>query len=481
METRRNVLAALGIGTLVAGFDPVTRAWASDGDADRVPPLEGTLHLDEPTRRADAQDAGRYLTRLPPAVLRPGSVADIQKMIRFCRRHRIPVAARGLANTTNGQGLVSGLLIENRSLAGIESIQADRAVVGAGTTWLELTKAAHERGLTPPALTGYLGLTMGGTLSLGGVPPAIQTGAQVDNVLDLEVVTGTGELVRCSATHRRDLFEAVLGGIGQFGIITRATVRLVRAPAKVRGHELTYTDQTAFFQDVRTLIRRGEISEIYGDWWRPGEHGGTVHLNAFTFYDKENPPDDAHILRGLTQSPDKAVITDDDYLPHVTRIDAAVDELRRVLDWDHRIKPWVTLWLSESTIEAYVRDVVPSLQPRDVGDAGFVLMYVHRRSKLTRPSLRLADEDGSDWVYLFTLMTSGTPGDVAFGKEMVKRNRRLYEKAYASGGRRYPIESVDFDPADWLRHYGERWPHLLALKETVDPDRLLTPGPEVFG
>jgi FAD/FMN-containing dehydrogenase len=479
MGTRRKVLAALGIGTLVAGFDPARRAWAAEGDIDRVPPLDGTLHLDEPTRRQDAQDAGRYLTRLPHAVLRPGSVADIQAMIRFCRRHRIPVAARGLANTTHGQGLVSGLLIENRSLRDIK-IEAGRAVVGAGTTWLELTNAAHEHGLTPPALTGYIGLTMGGTLSLGGIPPAIRTGAQVDSVLDLDVVTGTGELVRCSASHRRDLFEAVLGGLGQFGIITGATVRLVRAPAKVRGHELTYTDQSAFFQDVRTLIRRGEITELYGDWWRPGEHGETVHLNAFTFYDTENPPDDAHLLRGLTQPPDRAVVTENDYLPHVTRIDAAVDELREVLDWDNRIKPWVTLWLPESTIESYVRDVVPALQPRDVGDAGFVLMYVHNRSKLTRPSLRLAEKDGSDWVYLFTLMTSGTPGDVAFGREMVRRNRGLYEKAHALGGRRYPIESVDFHPADWVRHYGVRWPDLLALKEKTDPDRILTPGPGVF-
>lgn len=444
-----------------------------------VPPLDGTLHLDEPSRRQDAQDAGRYLTRPPHAVLRPGSVADIQAMIRFCRRRRIPVAARGLANTTHGQGLVSGLQIETRPLKDLH-IDGDRAVVGAGTTWLELTNAAYARGLTPPALTGYIGLTIGGTLSLGGVPPAIQTGAQVDSVLDLDVVTGTGELVRCSAEHRRDLFEAALGGLGQFGIITRATVRLVKAPAKVRGHELAYTDHAAFFQDVRTLIRRGEITELYGDWWRPGEHGETVHLNAFTFYDTDNPPDDAHILRGLTQPPERAVVTDNDFLPHVTRIDTAVDQLREVLDWDNRIKPWVTLWLPESTIEAYVRDVVPSLRPRDVGEAGFVLMYVHRRSQLTRPSLRLADEDGSDWVYLFTLMTSGTVGDVAFGNEMVKRNRRLYDKARALGGRRYPIESVDFGPSDWVQHYAERWPGLLALKQKVDPDQLLTPGPGVF-
>ncbi len=59
MGSRRHVLAALGIGALVAGFDPGARAWASDGPGvQALPPLDGTVHLDDPTRRQDSQDAG---------------------------------------------------------------------------------------------------------------------------------------------------------------------------------------------------------------------------------------------------------------------------------------------------------------------------------------------------------------------------------------------------------------------------------------
>lgn len=434
-----------------------------------------------PTRRQNSRDGGRYVTRVPRAVLRPGSVADIQKMIRFCRRHRIPVAARGLANTTNGQGLVAGLLIENRSLAGIHSIQSGSARVGAGTTWLELNRAAHEQGLTPPALTGYLALTMGGTLSLGGIPPAFQAGSQVDSVQELEVVTGAGEVVRCSATRHRELFEAVLAGLGQYGILTEATVRLVPAKQRVRGHELAYTDSADFFADVRTLIRRGEISEIFGDWWRPGEQGEVHHLNAFTFHDSDEPPDDEWLLRGLTLPPDQAVVTENDYLPHVERIDVAVEELRETIGWDELIKPWCTVWVPESGIERYVTETLAELTPRDVGTGGFVLLYVQQRSRLTRPSLRLGEPDGSDWVYLFTLMTAG-PADSGpeYVTEMLNRNRRLYERARAYGGARYPIESVEFTPADWAEHYGDRWPHLVALRRRFDPDGILTPGPNIF-
>jgi FAD/FMN-containing dehydrogenase len=481
MRSRRAVLGAIGLGALVAGFSPAGRTWATGGggDFDPAPRLDGQLLLDLPSRERDSRDGGQYRHVVPQAVLVPGSVADIQAMVRYCARHRIPVAPRGLANTTDGQGLVSGLLIEMRAFRTIHKIGPDHAVVDAGADWLELTRAAHAHGLTPPALTGFLGLSFGGTLSLGGIPPAIQSGSQVDSVLELEVVTGTGELRTCSATRNRELFEAVLAGLGQYAVITRTTVRLIPAPEKVRGHELAYPSSKDFFADFKTLLKRSEISEIYGDWWRPGEHGEAHHLNAFTFHAAAAPPDDAHLLRGLTNT--DAVVTENDFLPHVTRIDDAVDQLNEALDWAHLQKPWMTVWLPEASVEQYVTEVVSRLTPEDVGVGGFVLMYAHRRSRLKRPSLRLPVGDGSDWVYLFTLMTAGPHGaGPEFGAAMVERNERLFARARDLGGVRYPIESTTFTQADWRRHYADRWPHLRAMKRKYDPAGVLTPGPGMF-
>jgi cytokinin dehydrogenase len=58
-------------------------------------------------------------------------------------------------------------------------------------------------------------------------------GPQISSVLQLEVVTGKGEIVTCSASEQSELFFAVLGGLGQFGIITKACILLVPAPQKV--------------------------------------------------------------------------------------------------------------------------------------------------------------------------------------------------------------------------------------------------------
>jgi len=84
-------------------------------------------------------------------------------------------------------------------------------------------------------------------------------------------------------------------------------------------------------------------------------------------------------------------------------------------------------------------------------------------------------------VHLLTLMTAGPPDPGPdFGAAMLRRNRRLLDRAVAAGGTRYPIGTVESTPADWRAHYGDRWPHLVALKRRYDPDGILTPGHGVF-
>src|SRR5207253_2020811 len=136
---------------------------------DHVPALDGQLLLDPASRQANATDEGNIAHQMPLAVLRPGSARDIQRMIQFCRRNHLEIAARGQAHTTFGQGLSAGVIIENRSLNTIRSIGPEGADVDAGVLWRELIVAAYDQGLTPPVITGYTALSIAGTLSVGGI------------------------------------------------------------------------------------------------------------------------------------------------------------------------------------------------------------------------------------------------------------------------------------------------------------------------
>ena len=88
MVTRRNVLAGMG-AALVYGFDPARRAWVADAHARGardLPPLDGSVVTDPATLATYADDVGNIVRKTPRAVLLPGSVEDVQAMVRYARR-----------------------------------------------------------------------------------------------------------------------------------------------------------------------------------------------------------------------------------------------------------------------------------------------------------------------------------------------------------------------------------------------------------
>ncbi len=94
----------------------------------------------------------------------------------------------------------------------------------------------------PADLDRLPGTVVGGTLSVGGIGGASpHYGAQVDTVLELEVVTGAGRRIRCSPGRHLELFQAVLAGLGQCAVLVRATLRLLPAPSRVRHYRLGYS------------------------------------------------------------------------------------------------------------------------------------------------------------------------------------------------------------------------------------------------
>ena len=104
--------------------------------------------------------------------------------------------------------------------------------VGAGCRWNAVLPATLAEGLMPPVLPDYIGQTVGGTLSVGGIGAmSFREGAQIDHVVACAPSPGTaGSSVARSGSHR-ELFEMLLAGQGQVGVIVEATLRLVPAPS----------------------------------------------------------------------------------------------------------------------------------------------------------------------------------------------------------------------------------------------------------
>jgi FAD/FMN-containing dehydrogenase len=445
-----------------------------------LPPLSGVLYTDNTTLTAAADDFGHILHRQPIAVLKPGSIEDIIRIIQFGRTHNIKIAARGQGHSTYGQSQVeAGVVIDMSTLNKIHSIGADRAIVEAGVVWSQLLQQTLKQGLTPPVLTDYIELSIGGTLAVGGIGGATHRyGVQVDNVWELQVVTGEGKLETCSKIQNRDLFEAVLAGLGQCGIIVQATIKLIVAATNARVFLLFYNDLATFTRDQRLLVsdeRFKRFNYVEGQVVPNSNGGWRYMLEVAYFYSSTATPNNNVLLAGLNYIRGTEQIEDKSYFDFLNRLADTVAYLKSIGVWSYP-HPWLNLFVPSSAVESFVDEVVSTLTAADTGQ-GPILLYPVKTNRFRLPLFRVPREE---IVFLFAILRTAAPPEDAVVTRMLSDNRRLFEQNRDLGGYRYSVDAIPFSQNDWQQHFRPVWGKLVSAKRRYDPDNLLTPGQGIF-
>jgi hypothetical protein len=187
------------------------------------------------------------IDKRPALIARAAGAADVAAAIRFAREHGTLLAVRGGGHNGAGLGTCDdGVVID---LSGLREVAVDpgaRTVrVGGGCTWGEVDRATGEHGLATPSgiisTTGVGGLTLGG--GLGHLTRRF--GLSIDNLLEAEVVLADGRIVRASADEHPDLFWALRGGGGNFGVVTTFTFRVHEVGTIVGGPTFWPVEQSA--------------------------------------------------------------------------------------------------------------------------------------------------------------------------------------------------------------------------------------------
>jgi hypothetical protein len=168
------------------------------------------------------------IDRRPAAIVRATSIADVMQTVRFCREHGIKASVRGGGHSAAGKAVADGALMID--LSQMREVQVDggrkRAVAQGGATWGEFDRACADSKMATTggviSSTGVCGLTLGGGIGwLMG-----KHGLSCDNVISADIVNAEGDHVLASATQNEDLFWAIRGGGGNFGIVTALEFQL---------------------------------------------------------------------------------------------------------------------------------------------------------------------------------------------------------------------------------------------------------------
>jgi FAD/FMN-containing dehydrogenase len=177
------------------------------------------------------------IDKRPALIARCADADDVAKVVAFARDHDLLLAVRGGGHNGAGLGTCEGGIVLD--LGGLRDIQVDpraRTVrVGGGCTWGEVDAATNAHGLATPSgiisTTGVGGLTLGG--GLGHLTR--KCGLTIDNLLEADVVLASGERVCASADEHPDLFWALRGGGGNFGVVISFLFRLHEVDTVVGG------------------------------------------------------------------------------------------------------------------------------------------------------------------------------------------------------------------------------------------------------
>ncbi|KAI9392115.1 hypothetical protein POPTR_006G047900v4 [Populus trichocarpa] len=462
-----------------------------------------------------AKDFGNMYHFLPSAVLHPKSVSDISNTIKHIFKmgstSQLTVAARGHSHSLQGQAQAhQGIVINMESLQGpemqVHTGELPYVDASGSELWINILHETLKYGLAPKSWTDYLHLTVGGTLSNAGISgQAFKHGPQINNIYQLEVVTGKGEAVTCSENKNADLFYGVLGGLGQFGIITRARISLEPAPKMVKWIRALYDEFSKFSSDQEHLISKNSFDYIEGlviinrtgllNNWRSSfkpkdplqasqfiSEGKTLYCLEIAKYFNPNESDAMNqetesLLSELSYIPSTLFLSEVSYVEFLDRVHLSEIKLRAKGLWDIP-HPWLNLLIPKNKIFEFAQEVFGNILTDSSN--GPILIYPVNKSKWdNRTSLITPEEDTFYLVaFLSSAMPSSTGRDGLF--HILAQNQRIlgFCSSTSLGAKQYlPHYSTQ---EEWQTHFGPKWEVFVLRKSTYDPMAILAPGQRIF-
>ncbi|XP_078161293.1 cytokinin dehydrogenase 10-like [Carex rostrata] len=465
-----------------------------------------------------ATDYGNLSKSTPGAVFYPSSPNDIATLIRlsYWSSKPFPISQRGSGHSVHGQTFVpDGVLVympslgRNQSDCRITTVSNGPILyvdAGGEQRWINVLNATLKHGLMPRVFTDYLLATVGGTLSNAGIGgSAFKYGPQISNVYELDVITGTGETITCSRDMEPDLFYGALGGLGQFGVITRARITLEPAQKTVRRVRLFYTDVELLMKDQEKLIsvendssgfnfvegqvflsmeQISSIGSVFSDNDTAkitrlfNETDGPLYLidAALYFNDTTAASVDQKIkvlLKELHYISGYAFFSDTPLLDFLNRLYYQEVQLRPLGLWlgPH---PWLIMFVPKSKVLEFDSIIFKGILKGNNASGSLLFFPLIRAKWDDKMSVVTPDEE---IFYAVSFLWSATANNT---QTLIDANDQVVSicEEYNLGCKEYLPHFTN--QQDWKRQFGNKWDKFVSRKKKYDPKVLLSPGQQVF-
>jgi glycolate oxidase len=298
----------------------------------------GAVIANEDGRRAYETDALTAYRRLPLAVVLPTSTEEVARTLRYCHGQGIKVVARGAGTSLSGGALPAEdavVVAISRMSRVLEIDYVNRvARVEVGVTNLGISEAVQARNFFyAPDPSSQLACTLAGNIGMNsGGAHCLKYGVTTNNVLGLKMVLMDGEVIEVGGAQLDapgyDLMGLIIGSEGQLGIVTEATVRILRAAEGARPMLLGFDSSEAAGQCVSAIIGAGIVPVAIEFMDRPAiqvceafaKAGYPLEVEALLIVEVEGSPEEMDDLLSVISSIAKP------FNPKVTRISQSAEQ-----------------------------------------------------------------------------------------------------------------------------------------------------------
>jgi cytokinin dehydrogenase len=403
-------------------------------------------------------------------VAQPTSPEQLARLIECAAQRGLRVCVRGAGLSQSGQSIPEdGLTLSTRGLREIDLLP-DSVRCGAGVTWRELSERLAPFAKAPRVAPLNLDLTIGGTLSAGGFgATSHRHGLAVSNVRAVDVVLGDGRYVHATRSEASEVYNAVLGGAGQFGVIVTAELELRTIKPHVRTFFFSHERIEDMLATQTALAAKADYLEgfcaatVHG--LRKGPHGGRLPFALWSYgvhasFEFDPAASESEPSVDVGSGAKLLHVEDEDTLAFAYRYDARFELMRATGAWA-QTHPWFECLLPLSA--------AMELVPRILDSISVVLGDGHRLSVLAEhpvPSALALPSNGPHVA--FAVLPMGIPA-VQLDRT-VQLLQKQHDAIVQAGGKRY-VSGWLFRPTvnDWRTHFGAHYSELARAKRVLDP------------